>query len=164
MRAEEATAAEVVGTRVFVSRRGLAYQLGRGREEKERRKCATEEARRAAAGCREHIEAGKKRQRSIEIAAKIRELDAKVGICLRSAAEEQRLAIEYRKEMEVLVEEQEKAVRVFGVEWARPLEEVRQRTGVQEVREEDRSKAGVVDGRRMVEFAGESGEEEDGTV
>jgi len=161
MRAEEATAAEVVGTRVFASRRGFAYQLGRGRREEERRKCATEEARRAAAGCREHIEAGKKRQRSIEVAAKIRELDAKVGRCLRSAAEEQRLAMEYRKEMEGLMEEQEKAVRVFGVEWARLLEEVREATGVKEVREEDRSKAGVVDSGRMVGFAGEQGEEEE---
>lgn len=161
MLAEEATAAEVVGTRVFASRRGFAYQLGRGRREEERRKCATEEARRAAAGCREHIEAGKKRQRSIEIAAKIRELDAKVGRCLRSAAEEQRLAMEYRKEMEGLMEEQEKAVRVFGVEWARLLEEVREATGVKEVREEDRSKAGVVDSGRMVGFAGEQGEEEE---
>jgi len=162
MRAEEATAAEVVGkvgTRVFASRRGFAYQLGRGREEEERRKCATEGARRAAAGCREHIEAGKKRQRSIEIAAKIRELDVKVGRCLRSAAEEQRLAMEYRKEMEGLMEEQEKAVQVFGVEWARLLEEVREATEEKNLREEERSEADA-DGGWRVGFAREEDEEE----
>lgn len=153
MRAEETTAAEAASTRVFASRRGFAYQLGRGRREEERRKCATEEARRAVAGCREHMEAGKKRQRSIEIAAKIRELDVKVGRCLRSAAEEQRLAMEYRKEMEGLIEEQEKAVQVFGVEWARLLEEVREAT------EEERSKADADSGWRV--GSGEEGEEEE---
>lgn len=165
MRAEEATAVEVVGkvgTRAFASRRGFAYQLGRGRREEERRKCATEVARRAAAGCREHIEAGKKRQRSIEIAAKIRELDVKVGICLRSAGEEQRLAMEYRKEMEGLMEEQEKAVRVFGVEWARLLEEVREATEEKGAKEEERPKVGV-DGGWTVGSAGEEEGEEDRT-
>jgi hypothetical protein len=162
MRAEETTTAEAVGTRVFSSRRGFAYQLGRGRREEERRKCATEEARRAAAGRREQIEAGKKRQRSIEVAAKIRELHVKVGRCLRSAAEEQRLAMKYRKEMEGLIEEQEKAVRVFGVEWARLLEEVREATEEKGVREEERSKADV-DGGWTVGLGGEGEEEENRT-
>jgi hypothetical protein len=71
------------------------------------------------------------------------------------------LAIEYQKEMEGLIEEQEKAVQVFRVEWAQLLEEVREATGMKEVREEDRLKAGVVDSRRMVGFAGEQGEEEE---
>jgi hypothetical protein len=164
MRAEEATRAEVTGKRVFASRRGFAYQLGEGRREEERRKCATEEARRAAAGCREHIEARKKRQRSIEVAAKIRELDSKVGRCLKNAAENQRLAMEFRQEMEGLIEEQEKAVQIFGVEWARLLEEVREAIDVKGVRGEESREASVVDGGYIEGLAGDEDEDEDRTA
>jgi hypothetical protein len=151
MRAEEAAAPDtvVLGGRVFASRRGFAYQLGKGRIEEERRKCATEEARRAAAGCREHIGAGKKRQRSIEIAAKLRELDAKVGKCLKNAAENQRLAMEFRKEMEGLMEEQEQAVREFGVDWARLLEEIREVTAEQSIGE---GQEGTAKGDNVIEW------------
>lgn len=164
MRAEEAAAPDtvVLGGQVFASRRGFAYQLGKGRMEEERRKRATEEARRAAAGCREHIEAGKKRQRSIEIAAKLRELDAKVGECLKNAAENQRLAMEFRKEMEGLMEEQEQAVRVFGVDWARLLEEIREATAERSTGE---GQEGQAKGDNVIEWkvgsVGDGYEEED---
>lgn len=126
MRAEEATRVEGTSKRVFKSRRGLAWQLGSGRREAERRAAATEGARRAVAGCREQIEAGKKRQRSIEIAAKLKELDEKVGRYLKNAADSQRLAMEFRKEMGELMEEQQRLVGIFGVDWARLLEEIRE--------------------------------------
>lgn len=167
MRAEEAAAPNTVisGGRVFASRRGLAYQLGKGRREEERRKCATEEARRAAAGCREHIGAGKKRQRSIEIATKLRELDAKVGRCLKNAAENQRLAMEFRKEMEGLMAEQELSVQVFGVEWARLLEEIREATAERSIGEGQEGKA---KGDNVIEWkvgsVGDADEEEDRTA
>lgn len=126
MRAEEATRVEGTSKRVFRSRRGLAWQLGSGRREAERRAAATEGARRAVAGCREQMEAGKKRQRSIEIAAKLKELDGKVGRCLKNAADNQRLAMEFREEIGELMEEQQRLVGEFGVDWARLLEEIRE--------------------------------------
>lgn len=154
MRAEEAAEGEVAGGRVFASRRGFAYQLGKARREEERRRSATEDARRSAEGCREHIGAGRKRQRSIEVAAKIKELNANVGRCLQIAAEEQKKAAEYRREMESLLEEQERAVQTFGVEWARLLEEVREATEERGESREDMSKGGAND-EWAVERAGE---------